>query len=51
MVIDDISKAGFQPVEETDLYTNPRDPLNVSVFQQELRGSTNQFVLKFKKPA
>ena len=51
VVVDDITKAGFELAEETDLLENPKDPLNVPVFQQELRGHTNQFVLKFKKPA
>jgi predicted methyltransferase len=51
VVIEDITKAGFVLAEETDLLENAKDPLNVNVFQQELRGHTNQFVLKFKKPA
>ncbi|MDX2224846.1 MAG: hypothetical protein SFV21_18980 [Rhodospirillaceae bacterium] len=50
VVVEDVLKAGFQLAEETDLLENPKDPLNVSVFQQELRGFTNQFVLKFRKP-
>ena len=49
-VVAEITAAGFQLAEETDLLANPKDPLNVSVFQQELRGRTDQFVLKFKKP-
>ncbi len=49
--IEDIAKSGFVLAEETDLLENPQDPMNVNVFQQELRGHTNQFVLKFKKPA
>ncbi len=51
MVVDDVLKAGFVLAEETDLLENLKDPLNVAVFQQELRGHTHQFVLKFKKPA
>ncbi|MBL8644082.1 MAG: class I SAM-dependent methyltransferase [Rhodospirillaceae bacterium] len=51
VVVDDVLKAGFELAEETDLLENPKDPLNVNVFQQELRGHTNQFVLKFRKPA
>jgi predicted methyltransferase len=50
-VVEDIEKSGFQLVEETDLLENTKDPLNINVFQQELRGHTHQFVLKFKKPA
>jgi predicted methyltransferase len=51
VVVDEVTKAGFVLAEETDLLENMKDPLTVSVFQQELRGSTHQFVLKFKKPA
>ncbi|MBL8631566.1 MAG: class I SAM-dependent methyltransferase [Rhodospirillaceae bacterium] len=51
VVVDDVTKAGFELAEETDLLENPKDPLNVNVFQQELRGHTSQFVLKFRKPA
>lgn len=51
VVVDDVLKAGFVLAEETDLLENLKDPLNVGVFQQELRGHTHQFVLKFKKPA
>lgn len=50
VVIDDITKAGFELAEETDLLENAKDPMTTNVFQQELRGRTNQFVLKFKKP-
>jgi predicted methyltransferase len=49
VVVNEITAAGFQLAEETDLLANPKDPLTVPVFQQELRGHTNQFVLKFKK--
>jgi len=49
IVINEVSQAGLQLVEETDLLANPKDPLTVPVFQQELRGHTNQFVLKFRK--
>ena len=50
VVVDEVTKAGFTLAEETDLLENSQDPLNVPVFQQELRGHTHQFVLKFKKP-
>jgi len=50
VVIEDITKAGFVLAEETDLLENAKDPMTSNVFQQELRGQTNQFVLKFKKP-
>jgi predicted methyltransferase len=49
VVVEDVTKAGFVLAEETDLLENLKDPLTVPVFQQELRGHTHQFVLKFKK--
>jgi predicted methyltransferase len=49
VVVNEVAQAGFMLVEETDLLANPKDPLTVPVFQQELRGHTNQFVLKFRK--
>lgn len=51
VVVEEITAAGFQLAEETDLLANPDDPLTVPVSRQELRGHTNQFVLKFRKPA
>ena len=49
VVVEEVSKAGFQLSEETDLLANPDDPLTVPVSRQELRGHTNQFILKFRK--
>lgn len=51
VVVDEVIGAGFQLAEETDLLENLKDPLTVGVFQQELRGHTHQFMLKFKKPS
>jgi predicted methyltransferase len=43
-------EAGFVLVEESDLYNNPADDLSVSVFDESVRGKTDQFLLKFEKP-
>lgn len=51
VVVDEITAAGFELAEETDLLANPDDPLNVSVFAPDIRGKTNRFMLKFVKPA
>ena len=50
MVFDEVSAAGFDLIGETDALENLDDPLNVIVFQPDLRGDTHRFVLKFQKP-
>lgn len=50
VVVEEITAAGFELVGETDVLENLRDPLNVIVFQPDLRGDTHRFVLKFQKP-
>jgi predicted methyltransferase len=42
--------AGFVLDGESKLLANPRDPLNVPVFDKSIRGSTDQFALRFRKP-
>jgi predicted methyltransferase len=42
--------AGFELVAESDLLKNAADPMNVSVFDPSIRGKTNQFVFKFRRP-
>jgi len=49
IVVDEITAAGFRLTEETDLLANPDDTLSLPVSRQELRGRTNQFMLKFMK--
>jgi len=44
------SKAGFLLEGESDLLGNPDDPLNVGVFDPGVRGNTDRFVLKLRKP-
>ena len=50
VVVDEIIAAGFELIGETDLLENLNDPLDVIVFQPDLRGDTHRFVLKFQKP-
>jgi predicted methyltransferase len=49
-VIEEVLLAGFVLDGESKLLTNPNDPLTASVFDPSIRGKTDQFVLKFKKP-
>lgn len=48
-VIDEVTQAGFVLDGESDLYANPDDPHDGNVFG-ELRGRTDRFILRFKKP-
>lgn len=42
--------AGFMLAGESELLRNADDPLNVVVFDPGVRGHTDRFVLKFRKP-
>ncbi|HEX4183410.1 MAG TPA: methyltransferase [Caulobacteraceae bacterium] len=42
--------AGFKLVAETDVLRNTADPRTALVFDPSIRGHTDQFVLKFRKP-
>lgn len=43
--------AGFVLVSSSDLLRQPTDPHTVKVFDPSVRGRTDQFLLKFRKPA
>lgn len=45
-----VTAAGFELVGESDLLANPDDPRTADVFDKSIRGKTDQFVLKFRKP-
>lgn len=47
----EVSAAGFVLDAESDLLRNPADPKTISVFDKSIRGKTDQFVFKFRKPA
>jgi len=46
----DFKRAGFVFVGESKLLANPADDHNVLVFDPKIRGKTDRFVFKFKKP-
>jgi predicted methyltransferase len=46
----EILKAGFVYEGESDLLRNPADPRTAKVFDASIRGHTDQFVYKFRKP-
>jgi predicted methyltransferase len=46
----EVEAAGFRFVAESDVLANPADPLTVEVFDPKVRGRTDQFILKFRKP-
>jgi predicted methyltransferase len=46
-----ILAAGFKLEAESDILLNPADPKNILVFDPSIRGKTDQFVYKFRKPA
>lgn len=47
----EVLAAGFQFVGSSDLLRQPGDPRTVKVFDPSIRGRTDQFILKFRKPA
>ena len=46
----EVLAAGFTLEAESDLLGNPQDPLTSGVFDPAIRGQTDQFILKFRKP-
>ncbi|HEY2179357.1 MAG TPA: methyltransferase [Caulobacteraceae bacterium] len=46
----DVEGAGFVFVGESDVLRNPADPHDKIVFDPSIRGHTDQFVYKFRKP-
>jgi len=46
----DVEAAGFVFVAESRAVRNPADPLTANVFDPAIRGKTDQFAFKFKKP-
>lgn len=51
IVKDMAATAGFTFAGETELFANPDDDLDMNVFDESVRGKTDQFFLKFEKPA
>ncbi|HET6970375.1 MAG TPA: methyltransferase [Phenylobacterium sp.] len=46
----EVEAAGFVLEAESDLLANPADPRTKGVFDDSIRGHTDQFMLKFRKP-
>jgi predicted methyltransferase len=47
----EVESVGFTLVGESDVLRNPADTHTVIVFDKTIRGHTDQFLLKFQKPA
>jgi predicted methyltransferase len=47
----EVLAAGFVLVGSSDLLRQPSDGRTVKVFDPAVRGRTDQFILKFRKPA
>jgi predicted methyltransferase len=50
VVKQEVEAAGFVLVAESDVLRNPADPRTALVFDPAIRGHTDQFLLKFRKP-
>jgi predicted methyltransferase len=50
IVVRQVTAAGFRLVGESNVLRNPADPHNIAVFNPKIRGHTDQFALKFRKP-
>lgn len=46
----EVEAAGFQLVGESTILANPADPHTKGVFDPSIRGRTDQFILKFRRP-
>lgn len=49
-VIDEVTSAGFELAAEADFLANSDDPQTAPVFEPEIRGNSDRFVLRFEKP-
>jgi len=46
----DFKRAGFKLEAESDMLRNPADDHSLNVFDPKIRGKTDRFILKFRKP-
>ncbi len=46
----EVMAAGFEFVGSSDALANPADPRTANVFDPSIRGKTDQFILKFRRP-
>ncbi len=49
-VVAALTAAGFRLEASSDLYARPDDPRSANVFNPAIRGQTDQFTLRFRKP-
>jgi predicted methyltransferase len=49
-LVREIEAAGFVLEEESQILRNPADDRSLRVFENDIRGRTDQFVLRFRKP-
>jgi predicted methyltransferase len=50
VVMKDVTSVGFQFEGRSEVLRNPADPHTAIVFDPSIRGHTDQFVMKFRKP-
>lgn len=50
VVIADFESQGFELVGQSDILANPDDDHSLNVFDPAIRGKTDRFLLKFRKP-
>jgi predicted methyltransferase len=50
IVVDELTQAGLVLDAESDLLRNPADDHSKGVFDPDIRGKTDRFMLKFRKP-
>ena len=50
VVKEELAQAGFVLEAESDVLHNPADPHTAMVFDASIRGKTDQFMLRFRKP-
>ncbi|MBE1162718.1 class I SAM-dependent methyltransferase [Dyella acidiphila] len=46
----EVTAAGFEYVGESDVLSNPADDHTLPVFDKTIKGKTDKFILKFRKP-
>jgi predicted methyltransferase len=51
VVIKEVQAAGFVLEGQSNVLANPADPHSAAVFDPSIRGKTDKFLLKFRKPA
>jgi predicted methyltransferase len=51
LALNALTAAGFVLEQESDLYSRPADPRTANVFDEGIRGQTDQFVWRLRKPA